>query len=673
MNFNRITESLRRAKLLFAVSVLSITAAFSAAATVTSWGSNTYGQQVTGVSAIKAVAAGGWHSIVLKMDGTVYGQGNNADGQCNVPAGLSGVVAVSAGENHSAALKSDGTVVCWGSDNQGQIQVPAGLANVTAIALGGNNSMALLNDGTIVQWGAYRTPTSSLTNIVSIASHRGHSMAIKQDGTVTCWGGLNQYGQRNVPAGLTDVVQVAAGWYHSLALKSDGTVVAWGDNTKGQKNLTTDLTGVRSIAAGGQQSFAITDAGTIVSSGDNAAGQLTVPDGFPGASAIAAGYGFTMGCSGDVQMSSVDFVGGSTYKLKANLIDLPVASYTRVVDVTTDDPDHTGVPATFTIPANVSQASIPVSHEMVASSTPITISISGPGVVSSTSTMLEPFYVRSIFVDGNKRVGGQTFSGTAVLNAPPKAPLTLSLSSDKPLSVALPATAQVYTGNTNVSFAISTSEVAADTVASISAEAALVTPKAIGLTIYAKPQISSLKLSKTTVFGNQKLTGTITLTGKHFESDVTVTLGSSAPGVAMPASVTLPKGVLTATFDIATDDVAALTTVTITASTPFVARGVNLNIKPMLVTALSLNPSSIQGGSDSTGTVTLSGIVEVDTVVDLSVSKSGVTLPTTVTVLAGNNTADFTMTADATTVLKTRTIRAGRKGLSKGQALTINP
>ena len=35
----------------------------------------------------------------------------------NVPAGLSGVVAVAAGEFHSLALKADGTVVAWGGDN----------------------------------------------------------------------------------------------------------------------------------------------------------------------------------------------------------------------------------------------------------------------------------------------------------------------------------------------------------------------------------------------------------------------------------------------------------------------------------------------------------------------------------------------------------------------------
>ena len=39
--------------------------------------------------------------------------GDNSEGQATVPAGLSGVTAIAAGGFHSLALKSDGTVVGW--------------------------------------------------------------------------------------------------------------------------------------------------------------------------------------------------------------------------------------------------------------------------------------------------------------------------------------------------------------------------------------------------------------------------------------------------------------------------------------------------------------------------------------------------------------------------------
>ena len=68
---------------------------------------------------------------------------NNDKGQSTVPAGLSGVVAIAAGGFHTVALKQDGTVVAWGDNNKGQTKVPAGLSGVVAIAAGGEHTVAL--------------------------------------------------------------------------------------------------------------------------------------------------------------------------------------------------------------------------------------------------------------------------------------------------------------------------------------------------------------------------------------------------------------------------------------------------------------------------------------------------------------------------------------------------
>ncbi len=62
------------------------------------------------------IAAGAYHSLALKADGSVVAWGkNNWYGQCNVPASArSGVIAVAGGSLYSLALKSDGNVVAWG-------------------------------------------------------------------------------------------------------------------------------------------------------------------------------------------------------------------------------------------------------------------------------------------------------------------------------------------------------------------------------------------------------------------------------------------------------------------------------------------------------------------------------------------------------------------------------
>lgn len=79
--------------------------------TIVAWGSNTYGQTnvPSGLSNVVTVAAGGYHSLALKIDRTVAAWGTNSFGQTNVPADLSNVVMVAAGGYHSLALKSDGT------------------------------------------------------------------------------------------------------------------------------------------------------------------------------------------------------------------------------------------------------------------------------------------------------------------------------------------------------------------------------------------------------------------------------------------------------------------------------------------------------------------------------------------------------------------------------------
>jgi hypothetical protein len=109
---------------------------------------------------VTAVAAGTYHSLALKSDGTVVGWGagltndpvDYSDNQAAVPAGLSNVVAIAAGAFHSLALKSDGLVVAWGAGSSsstndpfgfGQATVPAGLGGVVAIAAGAWNSLAL--------------------------------------------------------------------------------------------------------------------------------------------------------------------------------------------------------------------------------------------------------------------------------------------------------------------------------------------------------------------------------------------------------------------------------------------------------------------------------------------------------------------------------------------------
>ncbi|MCD9026431.1 immunoglobulin-like domain-containing protein [Cohnella silvisoli] len=266
-----------------------------------------YGPQLadaaqTGIgSRVVKIAAGAYHLLALKADGTVVTWGNS-NRQTNVPVGLSGVLSIAGGGNHSLALKADGTVVASGNNSTSQTIVPVGLSEVVSIAAGGFHSMALKTDGAVVAWGynsdGQTTVPGGLSGVKSIAAGYAHSMALKTDGAVVAWG-YNSDGQTTVPGGLSGVVSIAAGGYHSLALKSDGTVVAWGQNNKGQTTVPAGLNGVVSIAAGLEYSLALKTDGTVVAWGDNSLGQTTVPAGLNGVVSIAAGYLYSMALKAD--------------------------------------------------------------------------------------------------------------------------------------------------------------------------------------------------------------------------------------------------------------------------------------------------------------------------------------------------------------------------------------
>jgi hypothetical protein len=104
------------------------------------------------LSDVVSVAAGYYHNMALRHDGTVrcWGAGLTNTGfagvefgQSFVPPNLGPVVAIAAGNLHSVALLADGAVRCWGFDNYGECMVPAGLGSVSAIAAGGHHTIAV--------------------------------------------------------------------------------------------------------------------------------------------------------------------------------------------------------------------------------------------------------------------------------------------------------------------------------------------------------------------------------------------------------------------------------------------------------------------------------------------------------------------------------------------------
>jgi hypothetical protein len=91
------------------------------------------------------------------------------------------------------------------------------------------------------------------------------------------------------------------------------------------------------------------------------------------------------------------------------------------------------------------------------------------------------------------------------------------------------------------------------------------------------------------------------------------------------------------------------------------------------LSSLELNPTSVTGGSPSTGTVTLSGAAAGGAAVYLSSNASAATVPASVNVAAGAGSATFTVSTSAVTSSTAVTITASYAGATKMASLTVNP
>jgi alpha-tubulin suppressor-like RCC1 family protein len=247
-----------------------------------------------GAQPVTNIAAGGYHSLFLKSGGSLWGTGNNADGElgdgtannADLPEGIvaSNVVAIAGGGYHTLLLKSDGSL--WAM---------------------GYNGYGALGDGT-TDGGNYQTNRPEqivASNVTAIAAGFLHSLFLKSDGSLWAMGnngsgqlGDGTFNNTNQPEQIvaSNVTAIAAGGYHSLFLKTDGSLWAMGYNGFGELgDGTTDggnyqtnrpeqivASNVMAIAAGGgyggnaytDHSLFLKRDGSLWAMGDNANGQL---------------------------------------------------------------------------------------------------------------------------------------------------------------------------------------------------------------------------------------------------------------------------------------------------------------------------------------------------------------------------------------------------------------
>ena len=97
------------------------------------------------------VAAGDYHTVGLKSDGTVVAVGMNDNGQCNL-GDWTDITHVAAGYYHTVGVKSNGTAVAVGWNGYGMCDV-GNWTGIIQVAAGYYHTVGLKVDGTVIAVG----------------------------------------------------------------------------------------------------------------------------------------------------------------------------------------------------------------------------------------------------------------------------------------------------------------------------------------------------------------------------------------------------------------------------------------------------------------------------------------------------------------------------------------
>ena len=233
-------------------------------------------QSVPNLEHISMIAAGVWHAMALRSNGTVWtwgsdnmgvsGRGATSSIPRRVP-GLDRVKYIASGDFFCLAVRTDGTVWGWGTNDSGQmgddtkrdhgspVQIPA-LKDAAAVAAGGQHALALLSDGTVWGWGKNiqgqlgdgteitrftAAPVVGLGNIVAIGAGLDHSVALDRSGAVWMWGyraAFPKFREEGRPTstvrpekihGLPPLREIATTGNHTIGLDDEGYVWIWGN------------------------------------------------------------------------------------------------------------------------------------------------------------------------------------------------------------------------------------------------------------------------------------------------------------------------------------------------------------------------------------------------------------------------------------------------------------
>ena len=331
-----------------------------------------------------------------------------------------------------------------------------------------------------------------------------------------------------------------------------------------------------------------------------------------------------------------------------------------------------GGPASITVAAGGKSANFTCMPSPVSATKTVRVTAKFAGSSASASLTIKRPTLVGLTLNPTLVGCGTSSTGTIHLDGPaPAGGLKIAMSSNL-LSASVPKSITVSAGSTSTTFLVATTKVAKATTAKISAS---MSPTTVSAPLMILPAaLSALTLNPTTVIGGASSTGTVTLTGPAPTGGVLINLSETDSAASVPSVVTVPAGQTSAVFAITTQGVSAQATATISASFESITLSATLTINPITLTFLSVAPTKVVGGANSTGTVTLNyPAPEGGISVNLNCDSSSASVPVSVTVAARATTATFTVSTLPVSAQGSVSISATLGASTVSAQLSIDP
>ena len=264
--------------------------------------------------------------------------------------------------------------------------------------------------------------------------------------------------------------------------------------------------------------------------------------------------------------------------------------------------------------------------------------------------------------------GGQvTTSNTVTLSVPaPASGAVVTLTSSNPAAAAVPASITVPSGAVTGTFSITTTAVTAPTGVTISASYSGLSQSATLTVMPSAAVLSGVQCAPSSISSGAVSACTVNLTSAAPAGGVIVNLSDNSSWLTVPASISIPAGSSSATFNATAGTIASNQSVTVTATLSGISKTATLTLLgPSALASFVCSPTSMRSASTSSCVITLKSAAPAGgSVITVSSGSSLLAVPASVTVPAEATSVTFTVKTGSVEVPAYVTVTAKMGGSS---------